>query len=102
MWRELHRCNYLGLTPAGCKREAHTNKAKADNHVPSADTRDRILSLGDIEGHDPEKAYQEARDHRRSQPCGALLWCVWGIDNNLCLMGVFFDDLLAELGFRHT
>ena len=97
MWRELQRCNYLGLTPSSGEREADTNKAKANNHVPGANARDWVLSLGDIEGHDPEKAYQEARDHSWSQPCWALLWGVWGIDNNLRLMGVLFDDFLTEL-----
>jgi hypothetical protein len=42
------------LAPAGSQREADTNKAKANDHVPSTDTWDWVLGLSYVESHDPK------------------------------------------------
>ena len=62
----------LRLSPFSCEAESNPDKAKADNHVPSADTWDWILSLGHIEDNDPEEANQEIGDHYRGQPAWAF------------------------------
>jgi len=74
-YRQLVRPDWL----APFSREAKSNpdKAKADNHVPSADTWDWILSLGHIEDNDPEEADQEIGDHYRGQPAWAFERPVW-------------------------
>ena len=62
----------LRLSPFSREAESNPNKAKADNHVPSADTRDWITSLGHIEDDDPEEADKKGGNHRRSEPARAL------------------------------
>ena len=72
----------LRLSPFSREAESNPNKAKADNHVPSADTRDWITSLGHIEDDDPEEANQEIGKHYWDQPAWALERPVWlGIVN---------------------
>ena len=53
----------LRLSPFSRETKSNSNKAKADNHVPRTDTRDRIASLADVENDDPEEADQEIGDH---------------------------------------
>ena len=53
----------LRLSPFSREAESNPYEAKADNHVPSADTRDRIASLAHVENDDPEEADQEISDH---------------------------------------
>ena len=48
--------NKVKLSPFSREAESNPNEAKADNHVPSADTWDWIISLSHIEDHDPEEA----------------------------------------------
>ena len=55
----------LRLSPFSREAESNPNKAKADNHVPSADTGDWITSLGHIEDDDPEETDQEIGHHYR-------------------------------------
>jgi len=51
------------LAPFSCEAETNSDKAKADNHVPSADIWDREASLRHVENNDPEEADQEISDH---------------------------------------
>ena len=46
----------LALSPFSGEAESNPNKAKADNHVPSADTRDWVGGLAYVENDDPEEA----------------------------------------------
>ena len=46
----------LRLSPLSCEAESNPNKAKADNHVPSADTWDWVGGLAYVENDDPEEA----------------------------------------------
>ena len=46
----------IRLTPLGGEAESNPNKAKADNHVPCADTRNWIGGLAYVEDDDPEEA----------------------------------------------
>ena len=55
----------LRLSPFSREAESNPNEAKADNHVPSADTWDWVLRLSHIEDHDPEEADQEIGHHYR-------------------------------------
>jgi len=55
----------LRLSPFSREAESNPHEAKADNHVPSADTWDREASLADVEDDDPEEADQEISDHHR-------------------------------------
>ena len=59
------RVSYFPLSPFGRETESHSNKAKPDNHVPSADIWDWETSLSYIEDYDPEEADQEISDHYR-------------------------------------
>ena len=69
-YRHLIRPDWLA--PFSREAESNPHEAKADNHVPSADTRDWITSLGHIEDDDPEEADQEIGDHYRGQPARAF------------------------------
>ena len=53
----------LRLSPFRGEAESNPHEAKADNHVPSADTWDRKASLADVEEDDPEEADKEVGDH---------------------------------------
>ena len=55
----------LRLSPFSREAESNPHEAKADNHVPSADTWDREASLAYVEDDDPEEADQEISDHHR-------------------------------------
>jgi len=55
----------LRLSPLSREAESNPHEAKADNHVPSADTWDRKASLAYVEDDDPEEADQEISDHHR-------------------------------------
>jgi len=46
----------IRLTPLGGEAESNPYKAKADNHVPSADTRNWVGGLAYVEDDDPEEA----------------------------------------------
>jgi hypothetical protein len=67
----------LRLSPFSCEAESNPHEAKADNHVPRADTWDWIASLSHIEDYDPEEADQEIGDHYRGQPAWALKRAAW-------------------------
>jgi len=54
------------LAPLGRQREADAYEGKANDHVPSANSRDWVFGLRDIEGDDPEEADKEISDHDRS------------------------------------
>ncbi len=56
------------LAPARSEGEADSNKGESDDHIPGADVRNRIESLGDIEGNNPGKADEERAEHYGSQP----------------------------------
>ena len=56
------------LTPLGRQREADANEGESNDHIPSANSRNWILSLRDVEGDDPEEADEEIGDHDRGQP----------------------------------
>ena len=62
----------LRLSPFSREAESNPDKAKADNHVPSADTWDWIESLTYIEDDNPEEANEEVSDHYWSKPAWAL------------------------------
>jgi len=53
----------LLLSPFSRDAEYNPHEAKADHHVPSADTWDREASLAYVEDDDPEEADQEIGDH---------------------------------------
>ena len=57
--------NKVKLAPFSREAESNTHEAKADNHVPSADTWDWKAGLGYIEDNDPEEADQEVGHHYR-------------------------------------
>jgi len=65
------------LSPFSREAETHTHEAKADDHVPSANARNREASLADVENYDPEEADQEVSDHNWRQPAWALDWAMW-------------------------
>ena len=48
--------NKVKLSPFSCEAESNAHEAKADNHVPSADTRNWVGGLADVEDYDPEEA----------------------------------------------
>ena len=74
--------NKVKLSPFSREAESNTHEAKADNHVPSADTWDWVTSLSHIEDDDPEETNQEIGDHYRGQPAWALKRPAWlGIVN---------------------
>ena len=56
------------LTPLGRQREADANEGESNDHIPSANARNRILSLRDVESDDPEEADEEIGDHNWGQP----------------------------------
>ena len=53
------------LAPLGRQREADADKGESNDHIPRADSRNWVLSLGDVEGDDPEEADKEICDHDR-------------------------------------
>ena len=65
------------LAPFSREAESNPHEAKADNHVPSADTWDWIFLLRHIEDDDPEETDQEIGHHYRGQPAWALEWAAW-------------------------
>ena len=67
----------LDLSPFSREAESNPHEAKADNHVPSADTWDWIFLLRHIEDDDPEETDQEIGHHYRGQPAWALEWAAW-------------------------
>ncbi len=73
----------MDLTPTGSQAEADPDKGKTNHHVPGTDIWNRILGLGDIEGHDPQEADQEVSDHGRGQPTRALHLERVGLANHL-------------------
>jgi len=44
------------LTPLSCEREPGSDKAEANDHIPSTYVRDWIESSRDVENDDPEKS----------------------------------------------
>jgi len=46
----------IRLSPFSREAESNPYKAKADNHVPSADTRNWVGGLAYVEDDDPEEA----------------------------------------------
>ncbi len=87
----LRRC----LAPLSCETEPNPNKAKADNHVPCADTRNWIGGLAYVEDDDPEEADQEVGDHNWSKPAWALDWAVWLSIKDLLFVSVLFLNLFT-------
>lgn len=53
----------LVLSPFSREAESNPHEAKANNHVPSADARDRKAGLAYVVHDDPEEADQEISDH---------------------------------------
>jgi len=53
------------LAPLRRQREADADEGESNDHIPRADSRNWILSLGDVEGDDPEEADKEICDHDR-------------------------------------
>jgi len=51
------------LTPLSGEAEAQGDKSKAEDHIPSTDIRDRILSGSDVENDDPDEASDECANH---------------------------------------
>ncbi len=56
------------LAPFSREAKANRDKAKSNDHVPCADTRNWIRSLRDVEDDDPEQANEEVSDHHRGEP----------------------------------
>jgi len=89
------------LTPLGGEAESNPNKAKADDHVPCADTRNWIGGLAYVEDDDPEEADQEVGDHNRRQPAWALERAVWLSVKDLLFMSVLFLNLFTQFRLWH-
>jgi hypothetical protein len=89
------------LSPFSCEAESNSDKAKADNHVPSADTWDWIESLGHIEDNDPEEADQEIGDHYRGQPAWAFERPMWLSIVNQLIVSVALLDLFTQFRLWH-
>lgn len=85
----------LRLSPFSCETEPNPNKAKADNHVPCADTRDWVGGLAYVENDDPEEADQEVSDHNWSQPAWALKRSMWLSVKDLLFVSVLFLNFLT-------
>ena len=51
--------------PAGRKRKTYAHKAKPDQHIPSTDAWDWVVSGADVENYDPNQANNEVSDHNR-------------------------------------
>ena len=60
------------LAPFSREAKANRDKAKSNDHVPCADTRNWIRSLRDVEDDDPEQANEEVSDHYWRKPRWAL------------------------------
>ena len=76
MWRitsVLFTAYFLRLPPTRGEAETKGNETKANNHIPSPDMRDWVLSAADVEDHDPKEANDEPSDHEWSEPFWALL-----------------------------
>ena len=93
----LRRC----LAPLSCETEPNPNKAKADNHVPCADTRDWVGGLAYVENNDPEEADQEVSDHNWSQPAWALKRSMWLSVKDLLFVSVLFLNFLTQFRLWH-
>ena len=78
------------------EREACANKGKANDHIPSPNPRNWVLSLADVEDNDPKKTHDEETDHYRSKPLWALLWNLKGIDALNWSMSSLFAHFLAD------
>ena len=88
------------LAPLSREAETNRDKAKANNHVPCADSSDWIESLADIEDNDPDEADKEVCDHHRCEPAWALCW--WSLDRvNLLFVSVALLDLLTQFRLWH-
>ena len=97
MWR-ITPLLFASSAPLRSKRETNTDKAKADHHIPGANSWHWVTSRGYIENNDPDKPGKKGPHHHRSQPPWALLRKGYGVKE------IGRDDLLrlfAELGFRH-
>ena len=68
----------IHLAPAGGQREACPDKGKANDHIPSPDSRDWVGGLADVEDNDPKQSNDEETDHYWSKPLWALLWNLKG------------------------
>lgn len=88
--------------PASCERKSSSNKAKADDHIPSPDVRDWVARARDVEDNDPDQTCEEGGDHCWGEPSGRLLEeiCMLEMLGYLLEM-VLLSNLLADLGFRH-
>lgn len=53
----------LRLSPFSGEAESNSHKAKADDHIPGANTWDWIGSLADVENYDPEQTDQKVSNH---------------------------------------
>ena len=91
----------IRLTPFSCEAESNPNKAKADNHVPCADTRNWVGGLAYVEDDDPEEADQEVGDHNWSKPAWALDWAVWLSIKDLLFVSVLFLNLFTQFRLWH-
>mgnify|MGYP006152549153 FL=1 len=91
----------FALSPFSGEAESNPNKAKTDNHVPSADTRDWVGGLAYVENDDPEEADQEVGDHNWSKPAWALDWAVWLSVKDLLFVSVLSLNLLTQFRLWH-
>jgi hypothetical protein len=91
----------LRLSPFSREAESNPNKAKADNHVPSADTRDWVGGLAYVENDDPEEADQEVGDHNWRKPAWALDWAVWLSVKDLLFVSVLLLNLFTQFRLWH-
>ena len=69
----LFTAYFLRLSPTRGEAEAKGNETEANNHIPSPDMRDWVLSAADVEDHDPKETNDEPSDHERGEPFWALL-----------------------------
>jgi len=85
----------LRLSPLSREAESNAHEAKADNHVPCADTRNWVGGLAYVENNDPEEADQEVSDHNWCKPAWALDWAVRLSVKDLLFVSVLLLNLFT-------
>lgn len=91
----------MNLSPFSREAESHAHEAKADNHVPSAYTRNWVGGLADVENYDPEETDKEVSDHNRRQPAWALERAMWLGIEDLLFVSVLFLNLFTQFRLWH-
>ena len=89
------------LSPFSREAESHPYEAKADDHVPGANARNRKACLANVENHDPEETDQEVSDHDWRQPAWALDWTLWLGIVNLLNVSVLLLNLFTQFRLWH-